>query len=257
MKLSKIASVAAVLGLASIYAPSASATEDEIQVYNAEINEPGHWSLEVHNNYAIKAQRSPDHPGGMVPNGALNGTPEFAYGLKDWWELGLYLPYAVTRDGDVRDGGFKLRTLFVSPNAKDRSLFYGLNFELGWSPRLFSENYWNLEVRPILGVRSEPFEFIINPIVDLALSGDNRRIEFAPAVRAAYSLSPQWAIGLEHYSNVGPFDNVPRFAQQDQMVFAVVDYSGEEFGVNFGIGRGYTSGAEDSWIAKMILEHDF
>lgn len=234
-----------------------SATTDEIQVYNADINDPGKWSLQLHNNYAIKAQRTPDHPGGMVPDGALNGTPEFAYGVTDWWELGLYLPYAVTRDGEFKDGGFKLRTLFVSPHAAERTFFYGVNFELGRDPLLFDPNRWNVEIRPIVGVRVQPIEFIVNPIIDTSVSGSNRPIEFAPAVRLAYILSPSWAVGVENYSNLGPVDHVSSFSSQDHMAFLVADYSGEPVGVDFGIGRGYTAGAEDKWIVKMILGYDF
>ncbi len=248
--------VALSAGLASLSA-SAWATTDEIQVYNAEINDPGQWSIEVHNNYAIKAARQPGHPGGMVPDGALNGTPEFAYGVKDWWEVGLYLPYAITRDGDPKSGGFKLRTLFVSPHAAERSFFYGMNFELGWAPVLFEENKWNLEMRPIIGVRIKPIEFIINPIIDTALSGESRQVSFDPAMRLAYLLSDRWAVGLENYSNFGPIDRVPALAKQDQTLFLVTDYTGEKLDVNFGIGRGYTGGSEDSWIAKMIVGYPF
>jgi hypothetical protein len=255
MKLSVLVRVAAVA--AALLSRQALATTDEIQVYNAQINEPGQFSIELHNNYAIKAKEEPDHHGGMVPNHALNGTPEFAYGVKEWWELGLYLPYARTNDGEFHQGGFKLRSEFVSPHAADRPFFYGANFELSWQPQLFQENRWNLEIRPIIGVRYAPIEFIVNPIVDASLSGDHKPISFAPAVRLAYLLSEQWDVGIEHYSDIGPFDNVPSFAQQDHTVFLVADYSGEAFGVNLGVGRGYTSGAEDQWIVKMILEHDF
>jgi hypothetical protein len=68
-------------------------------------------------------------PGGLVSNHSLNGTPEFAYGLTDWWEVGLYLPFAV-QDQRFLSDAVKLRTLFVSPHAEDRSFFYGINFEL-------------------------------------------------------------------------------------------------------------------------------
>lgn len=252
-------SLAAVVmaGLVLAHSPGAMATTDEIQVYNAEINKPGQFSIELHNNYAIQAEKNPDHYGGMVPNHALNGTPEFAYGMTDWWELGLYLPYAVTNDGEFHQGGFKLRTLFVSPHAAERHFFYGMNFEFSWQPQLFQDNRWNMEVRPIIGVRFAPIEFIINPIVDAALSGTNRRVSFAPAERLAYLLTDNWDIGIENYSDIGPVDAVPPFNQQDHTVFLVTDYAAKEFSVNFGVGRGYTGGAEDKWIMKMILEHDF
>ena len=213
-------------------------------------------SLEFHANYAAKGRRDAEYRGGMVPNGAVNGTPELAYGVTPFWELGAYLPYAVTRDGEFHIGGAKLRTLFVTPNAQDRNFFYGVNLELGWAPTLFQEERWNVEVRPIVGVRFKPVEFILNPIVDVPVSGTQRPLEFAPAARLAYLFPDTWAGGLEHYSGVGRIDRVPRFSEQSHSLFAVVDYADELFDLNFGIGRGYT-GASDPWLFKLILGHDF
>src|SRR5471030_917504 len=63
---------------------------DEIQVYNAEIAKVGQWTLQLHLNYAFNGRKEPDFPGGLVPHRALNGTPELAYGITEWWELGFY-----------------------------------------------------------------------------------------------------------------------------------------------------------------------
>jgi hypothetical protein len=49
--------------------------------------------------------------GGFAPNHALNGTPEFAYGVTPWWELGWYIPFAVA-DNQFLSNGAKIRTLF-------------------------------------------------------------------------------------------------------------------------------------------------
>src|ERR1700757_2730708 len=84
---------------------------DEIQVYNAEIAELGQWTIQQHLNYAIRGRKEPDFPGGLIANHALNGTPELAYGLTDWWELGFYAPFAVS-DHQFLSNGAKIRTLF-------------------------------------------------------------------------------------------------------------------------------------------------
>jgi len=68
--------------------PAARAQTDEIQVYDATINEPGQFSVELHNNYTPIGRTQPDFPGGVVPNHALNGVPEWAYGVTDRLELG-------------------------------------------------------------------------------------------------------------------------------------------------------------------------
>lgn len=68
--------------------------------------------------------KTPRFPGGLVPNGTLNGVPEWAYGVTDWFEQGLYLPlYSLSsNDGPVLNG-FKVRELFVVPHAAEQPFF--------------------------------------------------------------------------------------------------------------------------------------
>src|ERR1700687_460155 len=72
---------------------------DEIQVYNGEIAEVGQFTVQHHFNYAFIGRKEPDFPGGLVPNPALNAPPEFAWGITKWFELGLYIPWAVDNEG--------------------------------------------------------------------------------------------------------------------------------------------------------------
>ncbi|HEV8201481.1 MAG TPA: hypothetical protein VGS03_15805, partial [Candidatus Polarisedimenticolia bacterium] len=139
---------------------------DEIQVYNADINRPRQFSLQMHGNYIVRGLEEPDFPGGLVPDASFNGTPEFAYGVFDWWEVGAYLPYAIEPGPSFFSGGAKLRTLFVSPNAAQRRFFYGLNIEVARETEKFSQGRWGAEVRPIVGWRWPRLEFIVNPIVE-------------------------------------------------------------------------------------------
>ena len=62
---------------------SARAVNDEIQVYNAEIAKVGQWTLQLHLNYAINGRKEPEFEGGIIPNHALNGTPELSYGINE------------------------------------------------------------------------------------------------------------------------------------------------------------------------------
>jgi len=76
---------------------------DEIQVYNASIAEVGQFTLQQHLNYIPLGIKEPPFPGGLISNNSLNGTPELAYGLTDWWEVGLYLPFAIQNQTIVSD----------------------------------------------------------------------------------------------------------------------------------------------------------
>ena len=120
--------VAGILGVVVCLAPAAARAVDEIQVYNAEIAAPGQWTLQQHFNYAINGRKESDIPNGLVPHHALNGTPELAYGVNEWWEMGWYAPFAVDQDGRFYSNGFKIRQLFVTPDAAKREFFYGVNF---------------------------------------------------------------------------------------------------------------------------------
>src|SRR5580700_580637 len=102
---------------------TALAQTDEIQVYDAGIAEPGKFNLTWHNNFTLLGRDTPAFPGAIIPDKSFNGVPEWAYGVTEWFEAGLYLPiYSISRDRGLSFDGLKLRTLFVSPHAADRAL---------------------------------------------------------------------------------------------------------------------------------------
>ena len=228
---------------------------DEIQVYNAEIADVGQWTIQQHLNYAFVGQSQPEVPGGFASNRALQGTPELAYGITKWWEIGFYLPFAINGDGILSDGA-KIRNLFVVPNAAKRSFFYGVNFELGYETPKFSATPWTLEIRPIIGVRNKEWEFIVNPIVDLSFGSSQGEADFAPAVRLARNLGQDRFIGLEYYADFGKIGDFLPPKQQSQQLFAVTDFKVNKIDVDFGTGFGFTPGS-DRFIVKAIFSYAF
>lgn len=228
-----------------------SAQTDEIQVYTGELAAPGELTLTLHNNYTFQGRQTADLPGGVVPDHALNGVPEWAYGVNDWIELGAYFAvYTRTRDAHYLAESAKLRTTFAVPHAEKRSFFYGVNFELSHNARRWEENRTSGEIRPIVGWRTGPWDFIANPILDTSFNGLNQ-LDFAPAVRVAYNFSELWTVSVEHYADYGPLRNFLPSSQQQQSLFAVVDYNGKT-GVEFGIGHGLND-ATDKLIVKLML----
>ena len=188
-------------GVAALALTSPACAVDEIQVYNAGIAAPGQLTVQQHLNYVALGLKQPPFPGGLVSNGSINGTPEFAYGLTDWWEVGLYLPFAI-QDQQFLSDSVKLRTLFVSPHADQRNFFYGVNFELSNTTPQFAQTRFGLEIRPIIGVRNAEWELIVNPIVDIGF-GKNGEADFTPAVRLARKLDRDLFVGLEYYADFG------------------------------------------------------
>ena len=245
----------ALLTAASRPALAADQVHDEIQVYNAEIAEVGQWTYQQHLNYAAVGQTQPEVPGGFSSNRSLQGTPEFAYGITDWWEAGFYLPFAVTGSGQLLSDGAKIRSLFVVPDAAKRSFFYGVNFELGYEMPRFASNPWGLEIRPIVGVRNAQWEFIVNPIVDLSF-GPGGEADFAPALRLARNLGNDWYVGLEYYGDFGKIGDFLPLQQQSQQLFAVTDFKAGVVDVELGVGYGFTPGS-DRVVAKAIIGYAF
>ena len=143
------------------------AQTDEIQVYDAAIADKGKLNLMLHNNFTPRGQKTPAFPGAVESDKALVGVAEWAYGVTDWFEQGLYLPlYSYSQNLGTTYNGFKLRELFVLPHAEDSKFFYGINFEFSvnakpWDPRRITS-----ELRPIIGWHMQPIDIIVNPILD-------------------------------------------------------------------------------------------
>ncbi|HEX9469278.1 MAG TPA: hypothetical protein VF957_07020 [Bradyrhizobium sp.] len=239
--------------VSAVLARPAKAT-DEIQVYNAAIAAVGQFTIQQHLNYTAIGLKDQPFPGGLVSNHAINGTPEFAYGVTDWWEVGLYLPFAI-QDQQFLSNSFKLRTLFVSPNADQRNFFFGVNFEFSNTTPKFAQTRFALEIRPIIGVRNADYEFIVNPIVDVGF-GRNGEADFAPAVRVARRLDKDLFVGLEYYADFGKIGDFLKLPDQQHTLFAVTDFKLGVLDVDFGVGFGLTP-ASDRLVIKTILGYAF
>lgn len=236
-------------------APPVRAQTDEIQVYDAQIAAPGSFNLTWHNNYTFTGRTQPTFPGGVVPEHALNGVPEWAYGVTDWFEAGLYLPvYTLTSDGRLLFDSTKLRALFVVPDAHDRTVFYGLNFELSYNTPHWEQSRYSGEIRPILGAHLGRLDLIFNPILDTDFNGLGK-LDFAPCARAAWNISNKLAVALEQYSDFGPLQHPYHGTDQSQTLFAVVDLGTSSNGVELGVGHGWTR-ASDSGVIKLMVMHD-
>jgi hypothetical protein len=240
-------SCSALLACVLAWAGAARAQTDEIQVYDAEITPPGRFSLTWHNNFTASGRRQAAFPAGVIPEHALNGVPEWAYGVTDWLEAGTYLPvYTRTRDGRLLFDGVKLRALLVVPDAHERTVFYGLNFEFSYNTPHWDTSRFTGEIRPIIGVHLGRLDLIVNPILDTDFDGLGKT-HFAPATRIAYRIGGKLALALEHYADLGP--------QPSQSLFGVFDYGSSTGGIEFGVGRGLTHSA-DSCVLKLMLMRD-
>jgi hypothetical protein len=142
----------------------------------------------------------------------------------------------------------------VSPDAASRTFFYGINFEFSYNARHWDPHRFTSEIRPIVGWHLGPLDLILNPILDNSWQGISR-LDFAPASRVAYNLSPDWAIGAEEYDDFGPLRSFLPGRQQSHQLFAVADYNGAPVSIETGVGFGLTP-ATDHLVLKLILSRD-
>ena len=246
------------MALALLAAPAAVwAQTDEIQVYDAEVADKGVWNLMIHTNFIAVGQKTPAFPGGLIPNHSVNGAAEWAYGVTDWFEQGIYLPvwspYSEGRGGSLN--GFKLRELFVRPHAPDHTFFYGVNFEFSVNYKYWESRRITSEVRPIVGLHLKPVDIVFNPIVDTDYHGGFGNLEFVPATRVAYNLNKDWAVALEEYADTGQLRRFDALNNQFHEVWAVANHSGKSLSFEFGVGVGVTSSA-DRLTFKLMVSRD-
>jgi hypothetical protein len=241
-----------------LVAPAASfAQTDEIQVYDAEIAARGTLNLMVHTNFTPIGRKVAEFRGGIIPGGSVNGAAEWAYGVTEWFEQGLYLPvYSLrSRDRGGSINAFKLRELFVRPHARDHTFFYGVNFELSVNQKYWEPRRITSEIRPIVGVHLHVVDFILNPIVDTDYTGGFGNLEFVPETRLAHRLNDNWAIAVEEYADLGPIRRFEAPNRQFHEIWAVTDYAGKRLNVETGFGVGVTDRA-DKLTFKLMLSRD-
>jgi hypothetical protein len=246
----------AAIGVAFLAVPGlAVAQTDEIQVYDGGLAAPGIFNLTLHHNFTPKGLTTPAFPGAVVADKSFNGVPEFALGVTDWFEAGLYLPL-YTRDKDTGWGldGVKLRALFAAPHSGDRRFVYGVNFELSYNARRWDTRRITSEIRPIIGWHLKPVDVILNPILDTSYDGF-KNLQLVPALRVAYNFPSGWAAAVEEYADFGPLHAFLPGGQQAHQLFGVVDHAGKTWEVELGVGVGLTSGS-DKLTVKLILARD-
>ena len=247
--------IVVVVVLLSATPRSAFGQTDEIQVYDASHADRGVFNLTWHNNFTPRGLKTPAFPGAIVADKSWNGVPEWAYGVTDWFETGLYLPlYTRDKNYGATVDGFKLRELFTVPHATERRFVYGVNFEFSVNSKRWDARRFTSEIRPIVGWHVRPIDIVINPILDTGYDGV-RNLDFAPNARVAYNVSPVWAIAVEEYADYGPLRRFYSSADQSHQIYGVVDFSSKVLEIEAGIGFGLTE-ASDKLTLKLLLARD-
>lgn len=229
--------------------------QDEIQVYDDEINAKGESSLELHLNNTPKGLRTPSYPGEVMNNSNTRITPEFAYGLGRDLEAGLYIN-SVVSNGTWNYAGAKVRLKWLPyQEEKGDPLFAGLNVELSNTLPQYEQSRYASEARFILGKHIEKWLVVINPIFDQPLSQPyvHQTPYFNTAARVSREIVKDWSMGMEYYSNYSQLGTGPvSWPNTQQLAFLTIYCDTGPLPFQAGIGKGLTN-SSDSLTLKAIF----
>ena len=241
------------LALAVGFGDHALAAPEEIQVYEDDMDKPGQFGLDVHNNYVWGRASPLDYPGEQQSDYRYRFTPEFSYGLTPDVELGLYMPLATFQHGGFDLAGTKFRIKYIAPKPTGQDWYWGANFEIGVVEHRLDVNPVNAELKTIVGWRHGPWDVAFNTNTDFAVSGPHLQTASVQlATKVGYKITDSTSIGFESYNGAGTFHDFGTFAGSGQSTYAVADTSFGPWGLNVGVGHGY-SGEPDHWIFKFIV----
>jgi hypothetical protein len=243
----------------------------EIQVYEADLNEPGELGLEIHLNGTLRGTRAPEYAGQVPPSHVGRITFEPAVGVTEWLELGAYLQFLAAPGGDQRFGGWKARAKLVVPERLRGRLLLGLNLELAHVPYAVEPARWGNELRPILGWRDGRWLLSVNPIFGWSLTGADRlRPDLEPCGKVAFDTHLGFSVGAEYYTSLGFANALLPAKEQEHLLLAVVDYlpreaepaSGSpahaaEWELNVGLGGALTDAPGPHLLVKAIVGRSF
>jgi hypothetical protein len=238
-------------------AGAARAAPEEIQVYMDDMDRPGHFGLDLHNNYVFQGPKLDPAAPGMLPSlHTYRFTPEFSYGLTPDLEGGFYILSTVAPDGSLLVGGEKLRLKFIAPRPEDQHWYWGLNLEVGKVSHDYDPNPWNGELKGIFGYHDDHWVLAINPNIDWTFSN---RVHAPPTAeidtKVGYRLDKDLAVGVESYDEAGELKTLGRGLTAHN-VYGVVDTSIRGWDLNLGLGWGLTS-ISDGLVAKAIVSVPF
>jgi hypothetical protein len=224
----------------------------EIQVYGSPTQTKGTTMVELHSNYTFNGQ--PYIKDGVRPSEhALHETLEITQGVSENFEIGFYFFTNYTRPYGYKYVGSHIRPRVQVPEKWHWPVGVGLSTELGFQSSDYSDQTWNMEIRPIVDKQIDKLYLSFNATFGIGLNkGADHRPTFEPSLKGSYSFN-KVALGVEYYGNMGPVTALPSISQQNHALFLAADLDLDpRWEINFGPGWGLTQ-ATDAFVFKIII----
>jgi len=230
----------------------------EIQVYASEIVPAGRTMVEIHSNYTVDGQRA--EMNGVLPDEhAEHETLEITHGFTPWFETGFYVFSSLQPRGGWQWVGDHIRPRVRIPESWGLPVGLSLSTEVGYQRRIFSEDTWSWELRPIIDENLGRWYFALNPAFEKSLHGltSSQGYSFAPSAKVSFDVTKLIAAGFEWYGSVGPVLRWSPVDEQQHQVFPTLDLNfSPKWELNFGVGFGLTRSTDDLMV-KLILGYQF
>jgi hypothetical protein len=224
----------------------------EIQVYGSQTQDKGTTMIELHSNFTFDGQKNVID--GVRPsNHALHETVEITQGITRNFEIGFYFFTNYTSPYGYKYVGSHIRPRIMVPQSWHWPVGVSLSTEFGFQSSEYSDQTWNIEIRPIIDKQIKNWYISFNPTMGIGLSGTtDHSPSIEPNLKVSYAVK-KVALGFEYYGTVGNFDNIPQLSQQNHAIFAAADLDLDpRWEINFGPGWGLTQ-ATDAFVFKLII----
>ncbi|BBE51216.1 hypothetical protein OYT1_ch1677 [Ferriphaselus amnicola] len=239
--------------------PAYAALPDEIQVYDDEIGLAGERTLEFHANTTLSGSTTPSYPGERVAAHALRLTPEFAWGLGNDLEAGIYVPTVWDSHHLADLAGLRGRLKWIPVHARDGGTggYAGLNVELSRVAYRYESVRAFSEVRLISGWRGERWIVAINPVFGWGFThGNGGAPDLGLALKAMHDIAGSLRAGVEYYADYGRIGQFLPFSERSRTGYAVAEFElPQGASLSLGVGRGW--GVADRWTVKSLLSTTF
>lgn len=238
------------IGLIALTAKSFADTS-ELQIFNAELPQPGESTLEINNNYLSRPQDKDAQSSSL-----FHSTFEYSYGIDNNWEIGVKLP-ATQLNSRWFLNGLLGEVKYLAPYSNE-GFFWGAELELGYSSSTnHAEKQLSGELAPIVGYQTSLWGITLNA----GLSRDNEADEstttrFEPSAKFSYTLNPANHVGIEYFASAGPVTHFLPAKERTALAFLVWDAKSSTHSFNVGIGHGLTD-ASPEWALKFSAELEF
>lgn len=233
---------------AMVCASAALAAPHELRIYSDDT--PKNNEVEVELLISV-AQPKPVNAG--FNERVIQTLFEYGYGLGHGWSVGLELPMSRHQGRDELNG-LKAELQYVAEHDAHRGMYWGVRTDLGYTSSPYEPNGANtFEINPILGYRAGDWHFVLNPSIEIPLSGTTKQTQFQPSAKVAKSLNNSQQLGLEYFSRWGALSSVLPQRQRDDMLYLVCDTQRGSSRWNLGIGRPLApaAGNVDTWVVKV------